>query len=321
MTMITIVLLFFMAILLGVAAIFMGYASVRAAPAFELKRRLRKLALESDERLPSHLQVEILKEMTTIDRFLYKFSIIRKLDRLVDSAGLKIDIKVVIISLIIAPLAGFTLGISLQRGVGLAFLLAIIAFIAPLLYLKVKKNKRITKFTEEFPGALDMLARSLRAGHSVSSAIQMVGEELTDPVAGLFKTAYEEQTLGLSMTDALSRMYERIPSVDLRLFLTAVNIHREVGGNLSETLERLAHTIRERIKIRRQIRVYTAQGRLTGIVLAVLPILMAIFLFIVDPDYLKELVDVQAGRYAIAVVVIGQIVGMLVIRRMINIRI
>lgn len=321
MTMITIVLLFFIAILLGVAAIFMGYASVKAAPAYELKRRLRKLALESDERLPSELQVEILKEMTPVDRFLYKFSLIRRLDKLADSAGLKIDIKLGIIFLIIAPLVGFTLGISLRRGVGLAVLFAIIAFIAPLLYLQVKKNQRIMKFTEEFPGALDMMARSLRAGHSISSAIQMVGEELADPVAGLFKTAYEEQTLGLSMRDALSRMYERIPSIDLRLFLTAVNIHREVGGNLSETLERLAHTIRERIKIRRQIRVYTAQGRLTGIILAALPILMAIFLYVVDPDYLSELVDIKEGRYAIAVVVAAQIIGILVIRKMINIRI
>jgi tight adherence protein B len=319
--MITIVLLFFIAILLGVAAIFMGYASVKAAPAYELKRRLRKLALESDERLPSELQVEILKEMTPVDRFLYKFSLIRRLDKLADSAGLKIDIKLGIIFLIIAPLVGFTLGISLRRGVGLAVLFAIIAFIAPLLYLQVKKNQRIMKFTEEFPGALDMMARSLRAGHSISSAIQMVGEELADPVAGLFKTAYEEQTLGLSMRDALSRMYERIPSIDLRLFLTAVNIHREVGGNLSETLERLAHTIRERIKIRRQIRVYTAQGRLTGIILAALPILMAIFLYVVDPDYLSELVDIKEGRYAIAVVVAAQIIGILVIRKMINIRI
>jgi len=321
MTMITIVLLFFIAILLGVAVVFMGYASVKAAPAFELKKRLRKLALESDERLPSDLQVEILKEMTSIDRFLYKFSLIRRLDRLVESAGLKIDIKLVIISLMIASLVGFTLGISLQRGIWLAVLLAIIAFIAPLIYLQVKKRQRIIKFTEEFPGALDMLARSLRAGHSTASAIQMIGEELADPVAGLFKTAYEEQTLGLSMRDALSRMYERIPSVDLRLFLTAVNIHREVGGNLAETLERLAYTIRERIKIRRQIRVYTAQGRLTGIVLAALPIVMAIFLYVSSPDYLKELVDLKEGRYAIAIVVAGQIIGMLIIRRLINIRI
>jgi len=321
MTMLTIVLLFFIAILFGVATVFMGYASVKAAPAYELKRRLRKLALESDERLPSDLQVEILKEMTGIDRFLYKFSLIRSLDKFVESAGLKIDIKLVIISLMIAPLVGFTIGITLQRGVGLAVLLAIIAFIAPLIYLSAKKRQRIIKFTEEFPSALDMMARSLRAGHSIASAIQMIGEELADPVAGLFKTAYEEQTLGLSMKDALSRMYERIPSVDLRLFLTAVNIHKEVGGNMSETLEKLAQTIRERIKIKRQVRVYTAQARLSGMVLAILPILMAIFLYFYTPDYLKELIEVKEGRYAIAVVVAGQIIGMLIIKRMINIRI
>jgi tight adherence protein B len=144
---------------------------------------------------------------------------------------------------------------------------------------------------------------------------------MPEPIGSLFKTAYDEQTLGLSMKDALSRLSDRIPSIDLHLFLAAVDIHREVGGNLTETLERLANTIRERIKLRRQVRVYTAQGRLTGYILAALPIFMALFLYVTSPDYIGELVVEKEGKYAIGFVIAGQIIGFLVIKKLINIKI
>jgi len=315
MDILIIVGLFFMAILVGLVAIYMGYVAVRTSPAYELKRRLRKLAINADERLPSTLAVDILHEMSPVDRVLYKFGLIRSLDKLIDNAGLKIDVKLFGLYILIAASAGFTLGAIIGRGIIFSILLLIVGGVIPVIYLQVQKNKRIAKFTEEFPGALDMIARSLRAGHSISSAIQMVGNEMPEPISGLFKTAYEEQK------DALSRLSERIPSMDLHLFLAAVDIHREVGGNLTETLERLANTIRERIRIRRQVRVYTAQGRLTGYILAALPIFMALFLFVTSPDYLGELVVEKEGKYAVAFVIAGQIVGFLVIRKLINIRI
>jgi tight adherence protein B len=166
-----------------------------------------------------------------------------------------------------------------------------------------------------------MIARSLRAGHAISSAIQLVGTELDEPVGPLFKTAYEEQTLGLSMKDSLIQMLDRMPSVDLQLFVIAVNIHRDVGGNLSESVERLAHMIRERLKIRRQVRVYSAQARLSSIILLILPVFMAVFFYIFVPGYIEELVTSKAGNYGIAFAVIAQGLGFLVIRKIINIRI
>ena len=213
------------------------------------------------------------------------------------------------------------MGASLGRGTIVAVVLLFVGLVVPFIYLRVRGERRYIRFTEQFPAALDMIARSLRAGHSFSSSIQMVGTDMPEPLAGLFKTVYDEQTLGLSMKDALSHMMERIPSVDLRLFVTAVNIHREVGGNLAETLEKLAQTIRERLKLRRQVRVYTAQGRLSGYILAALPIFMAIFLYVSAPDYLEELWKVDAGKYAIAFVVAGQIIGFLIIKKLINIKI
>lgn len=316
-----IVSIFFIAILLGIITVYMGYTAVKESPNYELKRRLRKLALTDDEILPADVQLDILQDMSPLDKFILDFSLLRRLDRLVDNAGFKIDVKIFILIILAIALAGFSFGLYLGRGILFAIVLLIIFFVVPFFFLMIRKNARVIRFTEQLPDALDMVSRSLKAGHSISSAIQVVGKEMPEPVSGLFKTAYEEQTYGLSMRDALSHMLERMQSVDLRLFVTAVNIHRDVGGNLAETLERLAQTIRERIRIRRQIRVYTAQGRLSGYILLALPIFMALFLYTVSPDYLEELVIIDEGKYAIAFAVIAQVVGFLVIRKLINIRI
>jgi tight adherence protein B len=166
-----------------------------------------------------------------------------------------------------------------------------------------------------------MISRSLKAGHSFAAAVQLVGNEMSDPVGVLFKTAYEEQSLGLSLSDAFAHMTTRMDSEDLRFFVTAINIYKEVGGNLSEYLERLAETIRERIKIRRQVRVYTAQGRLSGIILIFLPIVMALFFYYSSPGYIEELFTEKIGRYALTYAIVSQIIGILVIKRITNIKI
>lgn len=316
-----IVALFFLAAFLGLITLYMWYAAMKASPAFEIKRRLRKLALETDKQLPEDVKIEILIEMTPAERFLYKFKLIRGLHGLIDKAGLKIDAKIFLLFLLSSAAAGFIIGIALKRGMIFPALLTIIGVMIPLIYLNFRKARRVHQFSDQFASVLDMISRSLKAGHSFASAVQMVGDEMPEPVAGLFKTAYEEQTFGLSMREALSHMIERMDTVDLRYFVTAVNIYREIGGNLSEILERLAFTIRERLKIQRQVKVYTAQARLTGFILAVLPIVVAGILYTLDPEYIGELFTEKIGRYLIAGAITGQIIGYLVIRKIIDIRI
>jgi len=259
--------------------------------------------------------------MSNFDKLLYRYSVITKLDGMIDNAGLKTDVKRFIVIMLMTGFAAFAAGFAFRRGFLLPVLFFVLGFIAPLLYLSIKKNKRATRFTEQFPGTLEMIARSLKSGHSLSSAIQLIGTEMSDPVGSLFKTAYEVQTLGLNMRDALVQMLERMPSMDLQLFVTAVNIHKDIGGNLAESLERLAHMIRERLNIRRQVRVYSAQARLSAIILLILPIFMAAFFYFTTPGYMEELVDSEVGRYGIAFAVIAQITGFLVIRKIINIKI
>jgi tight adherence protein B len=321
MVLIIIAALFFMAALLGLITIYLGYTAVKTSPAYELKKRMRSLAIESGDRLPDDIRIEIMVAMTPFDKFLYKFKFIRKLDYMLDRAGHKIDVKVFILAVLFLATLGFLLGALVRRGIIFSILFTIIIVVLPFIYLHLARIKRITKFTEQLASALDMISRSLKAGHSLASAIQMVGSEMSEPVAGLFKSVYEEQTYGLSFKDALSHMLQRMDTPDLRFFVTAVSIYREVGGNLSEILERLANTIRERVKIRRQVRVYTAQARFSGYVLAALPFVAALIFYLMDPSYIGELFAEKVGRYLVAAAIIFQIIGYLVIKRIINIRI
>jgi len=321
MKILTIATLFFIAVLLFLVALYMWYSSVRISDTLELKKRLRKLALETGERLPSELRLEILVEMTEIEKVLFKLNVMRKLDALLDKAGLKYDLKIFLLIVLTLATMGFFLGLILGRGIIFPVVLPLLAASIPFLYLQFKKAKRILHFTEQFPNALDMISRSLKAGHSFVTAIRMVGTEMSEPVSGIFKTVYDEQTLGLSIKDSLAHMVERMNTPDVRFFITAVSVYREIGGNLSELLEKLAHTIRERIKIRRQVRVYTAQARLSGYILAALPLIMALFFIVVAPDYIGELWAAKIGRFLIAVAIVAQIIGFLIIRKIINIRI
>jgi len=321
MMLLIIALLFFTAALLGLIAIYLGYAAVKSSPTYELKKRLRNLALETRGGIPADLKIEIIEEMSYFDKLLYNFKPVRKLHESIDNAGLKIDVIIFVLIVLVFAAAGFVIGAALQRGIIPAAILLLIFGSVPFIFLRIQKTKRINRFTEQFASALDMLSRSLKAGHSLASAVQMVGNEMSEPIAGLFKSVYEEQAYGLSLKDALAHMIERMDTVDLRFFVTAVSIYREIGGNLSEILERLAHTIRERIKIRRQVRVYTAQARFSGYVLGALPISTAILFYFMAPDYIGELFEVKMGRFLVAGAVILQIIGFLIIRKIINIRI
>jgi tight adherence protein B len=321
MTVLMIVGLFFIAAVLGLMTLYMSYATISKSPAHELRRRLRKMALETEEEFPADLRLEILVEMSPIDKFLYKFKQIRKLDSFIDRAGLKVDVKMFSLIMLVSGLNGFFIGAAMKRGIVPAVVLMIIGGYIPLYYLLVKKNKRVLQFTEQFPNALDMISRSLKAGHSFVGAIQMVGNEMSDPIRGLFKTVYEEQSLGLSMQDAFSHMTERIESEDLGFFFTAINLYKDIGGNLSEILDNLARTIRERIKVRKQVRVFTVQGRVSSYILGIAPIAIALLFYFVAPGYIEELFNTKVGRYAMVFAIISQIVGYLIIRRIVDVKI
>jgi tight adherence protein B len=191
----------------------------------------------------------------------------------------------------------------------------------PIFWLRHKRSARIRRFEEQFPEALDLLSRAIRAGHAFQSAMGMVADELPAPVGTEFKKSFEQQNFGLPLKDALAGMAERMPLMDVRFFITTVAIQRETGGNLSEILDNLAHVVRERFKILRQVRVHTAHGRFTGYVLLGLPAALAIALSFISPEHMRTLFTVHMGQMMILGAIVMQTIGFIWIKQVIKIEV
>jgi len=202
---------------------------------------------------------------------------------------------------------------------------ALLAFVGGLgiqpMLLKRKRSARIYKFEEHFPEALDLLSRAVRAGHAFSAGMKMVADELDDPVGPEFRKAFDEQNYGLPLKESLNGLADRIPLLDVKFFATAVLIQRETGGNLAEILDNLANVVRERFKIRRQVRVHTAHGRFTGYVLMALPGFLAVALMFINPEHMNLLFEESIGQMMIAVCIVMQAIGFIWIKQIVKIEV
>jgi tight adherence protein B len=319
-----IILLIFIAVFLVILAIYLNIAAAKDSPKAELKRRLRQVALTGGRdagSMTTDLRLEIVRETPPLVRVLSKVPFLRGLEGRIDRSGLAISVQSFLLVTLGLGIGGFAICYLLSKNLIVSLLLAAGLFVVPFLFMEFKKRKREDKFTELFPDALTMMARSIRSGHSFASSIELVGKEVSDPVGSLFKMAYDQQMLGLRINDTLNNLNNRIDSLDLRFFTTAVAINSEVGGNFAEILEKLADTIRERLKIKRQLRVHTAQGRLTGYILAVLPIVVFFMMNFMMPGYQDKLLNNDTGRWFLVGAAVMQLIGFLVIRKIINIRI
>lgn len=220
---------------------------------------------------------------------------------------------------------GLALGIGfgallVTRILVLSVALAMVAGAIPYLVLRQRRNRRFSKFEHGLPEAIDLLGRAIRAGHPLSSGFQMVADETQEPIASEFRRTFEEQRFGLPFDDAITAMADRITLVDVRILVTAILIQRMVGGNLAEVLDNLSSVIRARFTIRRQLRTYTAQGRISGYVLAVLPIAVGVIIYVLNPEYIKLLFS-GVGRFMLVTAIVMQVIGYLWIRKIVNIEI
>ena len=196
---------------------------------------------------------------------------------------------------------------------------AFVAGATPYWYVSFVRQRRMLKFEEHFPEAIDLIARALRAGHALPTGLQMVADELPPPIGTEFRMLYDEQNFGLTMPEALRNFAGRIPVLDARFFVTAVLTQRESGGNLAEVLDNLSSVIRERFKVKRQIRVISAHGRITGWVLALLPPSLAMVTLLINPDHLGTLTGNELGNQLIVAAVTLQVLGTLIMRKIVNV--
>jgi tight adherence protein B len=191
----------------------------------------------------------------------------------------------------------------------------------PFMVLRMKRTRRLRAFEEQFPEALDLISRALKAGHAFATGLKMVADEMPEPVGPEFRKTFDEQNFGLPLKDALENLTMRIPLLDIRFFATAVLIQRETGGNLSEILDNLAHVVRERFKILRQVRVYTAHGRLTGYVLLALPAFLAIALMFINPEHMNLLFRERMGQMMLMGAIAMQTFGFMWIKKIVKIEV
>jgi tight adherence protein B len=239
----------------------------------------------------------------------------------IEQSGVQLSISgLFLISLLTGALCGLIVAGALRLLVGWV-IGGVCGFALPFLFLKFKRTRRMRAFEEAFPEALDLVSRALKAGHAFATGMKMVADEMPDPVGTEFRKTFDEQNFGLPLKDALTNLTVRMPSLDVRFFSTAVLIQRETGGNLSEILENLAHVVRERFKILRQVRVYTAHGRLTGYVLLGLPVFLAIALAFINPEHMQLLFQERLGHMMLGATVIMQTVGYFWIKQVVKIEV
>jgi tight adherence protein B len=243
------------------------------------------------------------------------------LSRLIEQAGVNTTPSALLLaSLICAAVAALAAYVFLRIPLA-QFVCVPLGASLPMLWLLHRRSRRLRAFEEQFPDALDLISRSLRAGHAFQAAIGMAADELTAPAAPEFKKVFDQQNFGLPLRDALNALTQRVPLLDVKFFVTAVAIQRDTGGNLAEILDNLAHVVRERFKIQRQVRVHTAHGRITGFVLLALPAFLAIALSIINREHMRPLFEEPMGRTLILVTIIMQLIGFVWIRKVIKIEV
>lgn len=264
------------------------------------------------------LKPDEVHRFASLNAVIQKYHIARKLRIMILQANVKTTPAMLLVSSFALAMIGL-IGISLFFDVpALQGAAALILGYVPFGFLMIKRSRRINSFNNALPDAIDMMGRALRAGHSMSASINIVAEQSIEPVRSEFSEVYKQQNFGLPLRDAMGQMLERVPSQDLRVLVTGMLVQKETGGNLAEILDRIAGTIRERLKIHGEIKTHTAQGRMTGWILCALPIVMLVAINLINPGYSNVLINTPIGRMLSYIGVALLCVGGFIIRQIIN---
>ncbi|HEV3510525.1 MAG TPA: type II secretion system F family protein [Candidatus Sulfotelmatobacter sp.] len=310
-----------------VAAAAFGLFSIfdqRSAQARLIKDRLaneRKAPERAPEDELALLRDEQLSEIPALDSLLRRSSRITDMQKMLAQAGMSLRAGNFLGFSALAGIAATLLAYYFSKRIEVAWIALMVGFVLPYAYVSIRRNKRFEKFEELFPEAIDTLARAVRAGHAFTTALEMITNEISEPIAGEFRQLYEEQKFGMPVRDALMNLTDRVPLVDVKFFVTAVMLQRETGGNLAEILDNLSYVIRERFKIQRQVRVYTAQGRLTMALLMGMPPIIVFVMLILNPAFIHPLFADPIGHTLLVAGIALQTVGYFVIRKIIRIQV
>jgi len=264
---------------------------------------------------------ELLSDVPALHRLLMGWSRARRLREFLAQAGLKTKPGKLILWSLVLALGAYAVVQYFYHNSILAILAAAGGLLGPLAFVAFKRSRRLRAFEKNFPEAIDLLSRAVRAGHSFTTGLEMIATELPEPVAGEFRTAFEEQNFGLPLRDALLNLSERVPLIDVRFFVTALLIQKETGGNLAEILDNLSHVVRDRFRILGEVRIKTAQGRLTAGILMALPPFVVVMMRFLNPDYVNQLFTDPWGPYMLGGGAILQVIGSIMLWKIVNIEV
>ena len=321
------ILLLTVAFVLGVGLVVGGYLGLTKVPGMmaqrQLDSRLKEISTPVEEANADKTLVKTKNDglLPALDRFAAGSARGTALARWIEQSGVKASVSAVLFAALgLAVVLAFVIVGATRSRLALPAGAAI-GFAIPFMFLKMKRTRRMRTFEELFPEALDLISRALKAGHAFNTGLKMVADEMAEPIGPEFRKTFDEQNFGLPLKDSLENLTHRVPILDVRFFATAVLIQRETGGNLSEILENLGHVVRERFKILRQVRVYTAHGRMTGYVLLALPAVLSIALSFINPEHMNMLFRERLGQLMLMGAIVMQTLGFLWIKQVVKIEV
>ncbi|MFC7517921.1 type II secretion system F family protein [Herbaspirillum sp. GCM10030257] len=316
-------ILVFLAVVLLLEGLYLLWRNYRGPRAKKIELRLNALSASSKRvQSISILKQQTLSEVPALERLLSSMPRALGLQGFIDQSGLQWTVSRLLLSCATTGiLAYLVVTVLAHQAMLTAALTSIFGSAMPLLYVYAKRSSRLKKLEQQLPDAIDLIIRALRAGHAFSSGLQMVGEEMSEPIAGEFRIVHDEISFGVSLQHALTGLSKRVPITDLRYFVVAVLIQRESGGNLTEVLGNLSRLIRDRLKLFAKVRVLSSEGRLSAWVLGVMPFVLAAVMNLVNPDFMSLLWTDPIGTAIIKYMLTLMVIGVLILRHIIKIRV
>ncbi len=311
--------------ILTVALIEGGYYALRGIRNPEKAEVLRRLrgypTTEYEHKIIDIMRKSMLSEVPWLNRILLSMRWTDRLSSLIEQSGSESTLGVLILLSVLLASGGFVILFWLTSHSLLSLMIALFLGILPFLYIYIKKQRRMEKFQRQLPDALDLIARALKAGHAFTGGLKMVGDEIGEPVGTEFEKTLHEINFGSGIPEALKNLTQRVDCPDLRFFIISVIIQRETGGNLAEILGKISHLIRERFKLQSRVQVLASEGKLSAIILIAIPFVVALALSTLNPGYIRTLFIDPVGKALVAFALLMMVLGIIVMKRMIQIRV
>jgi tight adherence protein B len=315
--------LVFVTVLLLLESLYVTWRTHRGPEARKFQQRLQMLSASRDTSQQTHLIKErMLSELPLLERWMQTVPRLHSLDRAIVQSGLNWTVSKLLLASAATAVTGWVLvDVVAHQTFLTGAVTGLVLGSLPLAYVNYKRSKRLAKIEQQLPDALDLISRALRAGHAFTSGLKMSGEEMMEPIAGELRTVHEEVNFGVSLEQALTHLSERVPLTDLRYFVVAVLIQRDSGGNLTEILDNLSHLIRERAKLMAKVRVLSSEGRMSAWILALMPFFIGGVLSVANPKFIGPLWTDPMGITMLKYLAVMMVMGILVLRKIIRIRV